>query len=101
MAQVAIPELAQLLNGEDHVVVGQAATMVQQLSKKEATRLAIINSPQMIASLIHGINTTADTETMRCIAGTLHNLSHHIQGLQTIYKAGVIPALVKLLRYFF
>lgn len=97
LAQVAIPELAQLLNGEDHVVVGQAATMVQQLSKKEATRLAIINSPQMIASLIHGINTTADTETMRCIAGTLHNLSHHIQGLQTIYKAGVIPALVKLL----
>lgn len=53
------------------MVVGQAAMMVHQLSKKEAFRQAIINSPQMITSLIRGINTTADTETMRYIAGGL------------------------------
>ncbi|ESN92652.1 hypothetical protein HELRODRAFT_108064 [Helobdella robusta] len=97
MAQTAIPELANLLNGEDHVVVGQAAMMVHQLSKKEASRHAIINSPLMVKSLINGINTTADTETMRYLAGTLHNLSHHRQGLLAIFQSGGIPSLVKLL----
>ena len=31
-------------------------------------------------------------------AGTMHNLSHHRQGLLAIYKSSGIPALVKLLR---
>ena len=99
MASCAIPELARLLNDEDHVVVSQAAMMVHQLSKKEASRHAILNSPQMVGTLIHGVGTTPDPETLRCIAGTLHNLSHHRQGLLAIFKSNGIPALVKLLRY--
>ena len=72
--------------------------MVHQLSKKEASRHAIMNSPQMVAALVRAMNTTSDVETTRCAAGTLHNLSHHRQGLLTIFKSGGIPALVKLLR---
>jgi hypothetical protein len=34
------------LNDEDQVVVSHAAMMVHQLSKKEASRHAIMNSPQ-------------------------------------------------------
>ena len=41
----AIPELIKLLNDEDQVVVSQAAMSVLQLSKKEASRHAIMNSP--------------------------------------------------------
>ena len=99
LATRAIPELIKLLNDEDQVVVYQAAMMVHQLSKKEASRHAIMNSPQMIAALIRAMANTEDIETTRCAAGTLHNLSHHRQGLLAIFKSGGIPALVKLLRY--
>ena len=73
--------------------------MVHQLSKKEASRQAIMNSPQMVAALVRAMSNTNDSETTRCAAGTLHNLSHHRQGLLAIFKSGGIPALVKLLRY--
>jgi len=48
LATRAIPELIKLLNDEDQVVVSQAAMMVHQLSKKEASRHAIMNSPQVL-----------------------------------------------------
>merc|ERR1719414_1170730 len=71
--------------------------MVHQLSKKEASRHAIMNSPQMVAALVRAMSNTNDVETTRCAAGALHNLSHHRQGLLAIFKSGGIPALVKLL----
>ncbi|KAK2723576.1 hypothetical protein QYM36_002055, partial [Artemia franciscana] len=97
LATRAIPELIKLLNDEDQVVVSQAAMMVHQLSKKEASRHAIMNSPQMIQALVRALAATNDLETTKGAVGTLHNLSHHRQGLLAIFKSGGIPALVKLL----
>merc|ERR1719454_1539404 len=97
LATRAIPELIKLLNDEDQVVVSQAAMMVHQLSKKEASRHAIMNSPQMVAALVRAMNNTNDLESTKGAIGTLHNLSHHRQGLLAIFKSGGIPALVKLL----
>lgn len=89
--------MIKLLNDEDQVVVSQAAMMVHQLSKKEASRHAIMNSPQMVAALVRAISNSNDLETTKGAVGTLHNLSHHRQGLLAIFKSGGIPALVKLL----
>ncbi len=97
LATRAIPELIKLLNDEDQVVVSQAAMMVHQLSKKEASRHAIMNSPQMVAALVKALSNTSDLESTKGAVGTLHNLSHHRQGLLAIFKSGGIPALVKLL----
>lgn len=97
LATRAIPELIKLLNDEDQVVVGQAAMMVHQLSKKEASRHAIMNSPLMVAALIRAMSQSTDLETTKCAAGVLHNLSQHRQGLLAIFKSGGISALVKLL----
>ena len=97
LATRAIPELIKLLNDEDQVVVGQAAMMVHQLSKKEASRHAIMNSPQMVAALVKAMSQSNDLETTKCAAGVLHNLSQHRQGLLAIFKSGGIAALVKLL----
>ncbi|ENN71354.1 hypothetical protein YQE_11969, partial [Dendroctonus ponderosae] len=97
LATRAIPELIKLLNDEDQVVVSQAAMMVHQLSKKEASRHAIMNSPQMVAALVRAISNSNDLETTKGAVGTLHKLSHHRQGLLAIFKSGGIPALVKLL----
>merc|ERR1740123_583549 len=97
LATRAIPELIKLLNDEDQVVVSQAAMMVHQLGKKEASRHAIMNSPQMVAALVKAIANTSDLESTKGAVGTLHNLSMHRQGLLAIFKSGGIPALVKLL----
>jgi len=97
LATRAIPELTKLLNDEDQVVVSQAAMMVHQLSKKDASRHAIMNSPQMVSAIVRAMSSSGDVETTRCAAGALHNLSHHRQGLLSIFKSGGIPALVKLL----
>uniref|UniRef100_A0A8C1TJ93 Catenin, beta 2 n=1 Tax=Cyprinus carpio TaxID=7962 RepID=A0A8C1TJ93_CYPCA len=97
LATRAIPELTKLLNDEDQVVVNKAAVMVHQLSKKEASRHAIMRSPQMVSAIVRTMQNTNDVETARCTAGTLHNLSHHREGLLAIFKSGGIPALVKML----
>ncbi|KAF7488000.1 Armadillo segment polarity protein [Sarcoptes scabiei] len=97
LATRAIPELIKLLNDEDQVVVCHAAKMVHELSKKEASRYAIINSPQMVGALIRVMSQCNDIDTTKCAAGVLHNLSQHRQGLYTIFKSGGIKALVELL----
>merc|ERR1719423_434821 len=97
LATRAVPELIKLLNDEDQVVVSQAAMMVHRLSKKEASRHAIMDSQQMVAALVRALNNSSDLETTRVTVGALHNLSHHRQGLLAIFKSGGIPALVKLL----
>ena len=97
LATIAIPELIKLLNDEDQVVVNHAAMVVHQLSKKEASRCAIMNSPQMVAALIRAMSQTDDSETTKCAAGVLHNLSQHPQGLLAIFKSQGIPALIRLL----
>ena len=76
------------------VVVSQAAMMVHQLSKKEASRHAIMNSPQMVQALVKTLSNPSDLESTKGAVGTLHNLSHHRQGLMAIFKSGGINALV-------
>jgi catenin beta 1 len=71
--------------------------MVHQLSKKEASRHAIMNSPQMVQALVKTLSNPSDLESTKGAVGTLHNLSHHRQGLMAIFKSGGINALVKLL----
>ncbi|KAJ7316998.1 hypothetical protein JRQ81_003160 [Phrynocephalus forsythii] len=97
LATRAIPELTKLLNDEDQMVVNKAAVMVHQLSKKEASRHAIMCSPQMVSAIVHTMQNTNDVETAHCTTDTLHNLSHHCEGLLAIFKSGGIPALVKML----
>ena len=50
-----MPDLTGLLNDDDKVVVQQAAQMVHMLSKKVASRQAILNSPDMISTLVRAM----------------------------------------------
>lgn len=50
--------------------------MVHQLSKKEASRHAVANSLPLMAALVRLMDTSSDVETVRSIAGTLHNISN-------------------------
>ena len=71
---------------DHHFSLFQAAMMVHQLSKKEASRHAIMNSPQMVAALVKALSNSSDLESTKGAIGTLHNLSHHRQGLLAIFK---------------
>ena len=51
--------------------------MAHQLSKKEASRHAIMNNPNIVAALVRCSTGSNDTETVKCAVGALHNLSHH------------------------
>nr|XP_009686068.1 PREDICTED: junction plakoglobin [Struthio camelus australis] len=97
LATRAIPELTKLLNDEDPVVVSKAAMIVNQLSKKEASRRALMQSPQIVAAVVRTMQNTSDLDTARCTTSILHNLSHHREGLLSIFKSGGIPALVRML----
>ncbi|NWZ14933.1 PLAK protein, partial [Agelaius phoeniceus] len=97
LATRAIPELTKLLNDEDPVVVSKAAMIVNQLSKKEASRRALMQSPQIVAAVVRTMQSTSDLDTARCTTSILHNLSHHREGLLSIFKSGGIPALVRML----
>lgn len=97
LATRAIPELTKLLNDEDQVVVGKAAQIVNQLTRKEASRRALMQSPQMVAAVVRAMQNTNDMETTRATASILHNLSHQREGLLAIFKSGGIPALVRML----
>lgn len=80
------------------VVVSKAAMIVNQLSKKEASRRALMQSPQIVAAVVRTMQNTSDLDTARCTTSILHNLSHHREGLLSIFKSGGIPALVRMLR---
>ncbi|XP_066554989.1 junction plakoglobin a [Amia ocellicauda] len=97
LATRAVPELTKLLNDEDQVVVNKAAMIVNQLTRKDASRRVLMQSPQMVAAVVRTMQNTNDMETARCTASILHSLSHQREGLLAIFKSGGIPALVRML----
>lgn len=93
------PSAHSLSSSASQVVVTKAAMIVNQLSKKEASRRALMGSPQLVAAVVRTMQNTSDLDTARCTTSILHNLSHHREGLLAIFKSGGIPALVRMLRY--
>ncbi|KAI3360267.1 hypothetical protein L3Q82_014580, partial [Scortum barcoo] len=97
LATRAVPELTKLLADEDPVVVNKAAMIVNQLTRKEASRRVLVQSLPMVGAVVRAMTTAVDMETARCAASVLHSLSHQREGLLAIFKSGGIPALVRML----
>lgn len=97
LATEAIPELVNLLNDEDNIVVSQAAMVLQQLSKNEAARHALANSSPLIKSLIQTLEHSNDNETVKITSEILGNISQNHLGLLAIFKTGGIRALIHAL----
>lgn len=79
--------------------MNKAAMIVNQLTRKEASRRVLVQSPALVGAVVRAMTTAADMETARCTASVLHSLSHQKEGLLAIFKSGGIPALVRMLRY--
>lgn len=95
----AIPELIKLLNDEDRIVVGKTLKLIDQLACKDASRIALTSSQNLISSLINLILNTNDIDLHNAASRILNNLSNNNnkQALYVIFKSGGIPALIKLL----
>uniref|UniRef100_A0A8C9V2C8 Junction plakoglobin n=1 Tax=Scleropages formosus TaxID=113540 RepID=A0A8C9V2C8_SCLFO len=52
--------------------------IVNQLTRKDASRKVLMQSPQMVAALMRTMQNTNDMESVRCTASILHNLSHQL-----------------------
>lgn len=97
LATRAVPELTKLLTDDDLVVVNKAALIVNQLTRKEASRRVLVQSPVLMEALVRAMSAAVDTETARCACSVLHSLSHQKEGREVIFKSGGIPALVHML----
>jgi hypothetical protein len=95
----AIPELVKLLNDEDKAVVIKTLKLIEQLSRKDASRLALTSSQALISTLINLILNTNDVDLHNHASSILNYLSSNSnkQALYIIFKSGGIPALIKLL----
>lgn len=97
LAATALPELIELLNNDDHMVVSQAAMVVQQLAKKEASRYALSNSDPLVDALLQTLERSNDLETTKSASEALRSISTNQQGLLAIFKTGGIRALIHAL----
>jgi len=96
-AQKSIPEILKLLNDDDKSVVSKSVAFIDQLSSKDASRIALANSQALVNALLNLINNSNDLQIQNNAASALHNISSNRSGLQIIFKSGGIPALIKLL----
>ena len=71
----ALPQLTQLLSDSDPTVVAQATQVAHQLTKKDASRHAIVNNPSVVSALVHAMASSNDSEVQRSTAGALHSIS--------------------------
>lgn len=76
MTSQVLPELAKLLGSIDEVVVLEAAKLIMDLSKKEASCRAIVANEMLVSSLIKAMSSTANADLHKSISGILHNISN-------------------------
>lgn len=96
----AVPELVKLLNDEERAVVSRALKLIEQLSRKDASRLALATSAELIGTLVKLIlSSPHDADLHHAVANILNSLcaGGNKQALYLIFKSGGIPALIKLL----
>ena len=70
-----LPDIIKLLVDSDITVVGEAASLMHQLAKKEPSKHAIIGTQNAITSLVRVMANTNDFDIQRNISGALYHLS--------------------------
>jgi hypothetical protein len=93
----AIPELIKLLNDDDKMVVSKTLKLIDQLARKDASRLALATSHSLINNLLGLVLNTNELDFHNSISSILQNLSSNKQALFVLFKSGGIPALIRLL----
>merc|ERR1712226_119441 len=91
------PELIRLLSSRDPQAVASAQLMCNQLSKKEASRVAMDKSAPLVAAICGSLQTASQPQNCVDVCSALCNMSRNGVGLHALFTGGVIPLLIKLL----
>ncbi len=86
----AIPELLKLLNDDEKSVVVKTLKLIDQLSRKDASKFALSSSQALIGALISIILNKNDLELHNSCASILNNLTsnNNKQAMFVIFKSG-------------
>jgi hypothetical protein len=96
----ALPEIVKLLqqqSGGDGTTISEAAKLMNDLTKKEASCKAVISNAHVVRTMIQAMVSTQSLDVQKSLAGGIHNISSDRRGLQMIYNSSGIPCLVQLL----
>jgi len=96
----AVPEMVRLLQDDDRQNVAlKSAAFVNQLSQKDASRVAMSQSSQLVSTIVSQLNTCQPNEVdfLHHLINALHNMCNEVSGVQLTFKSGGIAALVRLL----
>jgi len=83
----AIPELLKLVQDDDSVVVQEASILFKQMSMIPGSRLALIQTPNIVEILGRALVSTTDATTHRSLASAIFNISDQPEGVQVISKS--------------
>lgn len=78
-------------------VVARTARFVEELSKHDASRSALMADARLVSALIQAMQSTSDEDAANLTTKTLYRLSTHPGGWEVIFHSYGIPFLIKLL----
>lgn len=96
----ALPDIAKLLqqqNRGDNSTISEAAKLMNDLTKKEASCKAVISNGHVVRTMVQAMVSTHSLDVQKSLAGGIHNISGDRRGLQMIYNSSGIPCLAQLL----
>lgn len=74
VAMRALPELAKLVSSNNEVTAEQAVVMAHQLSKKEASCIAMSTSQPLVTALLRTMLRSTNSEVLLRASATIHNI---------------------------
>lgn len=92
-----IKNLIDLLNDHDQLVVLEAVKVVYYLLQNDKNPKIVLNSNELVESVVHLANISTDNEILKYTAAIFHNFSLFRPGLKVIFQNNVLPVLYKLL----
>jgi hypothetical protein len=74
----ALPEIVKLLqqqSGGDGTTISEAAKLMNDLTKKEASCKAVISNAHVVRTMIQAMVSTQSLDVQKSLAGGIHNIS--------------------------
>lgn len=98
MASKAVPDLLKLLLDEDNLVVQQASVIINQMSRMDTPRQALILNANVVPCVVDCLFHTTDLDTVKNLVGSLYGIStQKPDGVAAICRSNAPPLLIKLL----
>lgn len=95
MALKAVPDLLKLLLDEDMLVVQQSSVILNQMSRRDTPRQALILMADVVPCIVDCLVNTSDMDTVKNLIGALYGIStQKPEGVMAICRSRALPLLI-------